>query len=163
MPAGDVSAGDLGGGLHHLLDGEPLAVTDVVDSAREVRNALKRKSMSLCDVHNVDIIPNASAIRRSIVRAIDMEAFALLSSHLQKDRNNVSFRTVIFAKSGRCACCVEIAHSDVFKPSTLSHFRKHTLEKEFGRTIGIYRIRGMVLGNRRRLRFAIGGRRRGEK
>src|SRR5690348_6660503 len=130
MSARDVPAGDSRGGLHHFLNGEPLTVTDIIDSTREMRNALEGEGMSLCDIHDVDIVANAGAVRCRIVRAIDVKALTLSRSHLQENRNNVSFRTMVFTKSGRSARRVEIAHGDVFEPSTFSHFRKHALEEK---------------------------------
>src|SRR6185437_70835 len=105
--------------------------------------------MSLSNVYDVDIISDASTVIGSVVSAVDLKAPALSSSHLQENRNNVSFRTMVFAEPRRGAGCVEIAERDVFEPNIGSHFRKNTLEKELGSAVGIDRIRRMVFGNGR--------------
>jgi len=57
----------------------------------------------------VHIIPDASTVRGIVIVAIDFEMAALAASDFEKQWNDVSFRTMIFARIRCSTRCIEIA------------------------------------------------------
>src|SRR5207244_6178997 len=85
------------GGANHLAHTVAAADAKVVDSALSWLQTLQRRQMGSRQIVHVDVIADAGAVRRGVVRAEDFNRGAPAENRLKDKGNEVRFRIVIFA------------------------------------------------------------------
>src|SRR5712671_3274273 len=103
--------------------------------------------MGLGKVINVNVIANAGAVGRGIIRAEDLDLRPLAKNGLQDERNEMRFRIVIFANLGIGAGAggVEIAECSTGPAIGRRIIGQGALHGKFGPAVWINRSLGLVL------------------
>ncbi len=157
---GSLLAGHLLGGVDDLLDGKPLARAEVEPvGVAALHEIVERAQMRVREIVHVDVVADARAVRRIVIRAEDRDAGALALDGLQNDGNEVRLGIVILADEtvlGRTGS-VEIAQEDALEPVGALAILAHPLEHELGAAVGIDGILLLRLGNRHLRRLAVSG------
>ena len=120
--------------------------------------------MSLCQVGDMDVVPNASAIWCVIVCTKDGNCFPLAVWNLQNQRNQVAFRIVCFTDCASliCTASVEIPERNIPQTMCLCSPIEHLFHCQLGFAIWVGRTGAVGFQNRNIFRFAVSSSGRGE-
>ncbi len=113
--------------------------------------------MGVGDVEDVNVIADAGAIGRGIVRAENFELRNEPEGGIQNFRNEMGFDAVAFTTFGRGTGSIEIAEGGVVETGVGAVIGEDFFEAEFGFAVGIDGIFGMIFGDGNGVRFAVGG------
>ena len=160
--ARNFAAGDFLGGVDDFEDREPTAVSDVESFAGDSFDSFEGADVGIGDVQNVDIVTDASSVRRGVVRAENFELRNDAESGVEDFRNEMGFDTMAFAALHGGASGVEIAESGVMESVVGAIVGEDFFEAELGFAVGVDGIFGMIFGDGDGVRFAVGGSRRGK-
>ena len=94
---GVVDAGDAAGGVYDFADGVALADADVVRDLFAGGKGIHGGDMGVDEVFDMDIIADAGAIRRGVVRAVDGDMRALAEGDFEADGNEMGFGFMVLA------------------------------------------------------------------
>ena len=113
--------------------------------------------MRFGEVVNVNVVANARAIDSRIVIAKDFQGRSFALDCLQDERNQVRFRIMILANLASVVgpSRIEVSEGHVAQAVRATISLERILQRELGCAVGIYRLAGSVLGNRRFVRSAI--------
>ena len=148
--------------LAHLNDfahGVAVAVAQVVKSGLA---RLQAEDVRLRQVHDVNVIADARAVGRRIVRAENFGLRQLAEHHLQHPRNQMGFDAVMFAEFFARAGGVEVTEGDELQAVNFLIPLEDFLEHQLGFAVGIDRALRQILGHRNFVGRAVGGARRAE-
>jgi len=109
----DSMASHLSGGLNHLFYRITNPIAQVEHQPVVLTQRIQSQQVCGDQVADVDIIPDAGAVRRRVVRTEDMNSLPLPQGYLQHQWYQVRFRLVGFAALGQCARSVEVAQRSV--------------------------------------------------
>ena len=155
--AGNFAAGDFLGGVDDFEDGEAAAVADVEGFAGNGFDRFEGAEVGVGDVEDVNVVANAGAIRRGVVRAENFDVRNNACGGVENFGNEMGFDAMVLTAFCRGARGVEIAECGVTKASVGAVVGEDFFEAEFGFAVGVDGIFGMVFGDRNGVRFAIGG------
>ncbi len=106
---GDGVAGDAARGFDDLLDGEAVAVAEVVDHAVAVGEGVEREDVSVGEVGDVDVVADAGAVGGEVVVAEDEDFVAAAEGDVEDEGDDVGLGFVGFAATGDGTGDVEVA------------------------------------------------------
>ena len=120
--------------------------------------------MGLGQIRNMDIIPDAGAVRRIIVCSENGDVVPLPQRNLEDQRNQMGFRIMRFSDLSvwMGSAGIEIPQRNVAEIVSLAGPVEHFLHGKFRFSVGIRRSRPVGLQNRNPLRLPVGRRRGGE-
>src|SRR5581483_5732533 len=151
---GDFFAGDFFAGLDNLTHGIAIAVAEVVKSLFAGREG---QDMGLGQINDVDIIPDAGAVGRGIIGAVNLALGGLAERDFEDVRDEVGFDAMMFAEFLAGAGGVEIAEGDKLEAVDLVIPVQHLLEHELGFAVGVDGTLGQIFGHRDAVGGAVGG------
>ena len=122
----------------------------------------QREQVGVGEVLDVHVVADARAVGRRVVLAEDGQRLPLPRGDLQGQRDEVGLGRVPLAEPEGGARDVEVAQADRGEPVGDRVRGEHVVDGELGRAVGVGRPGRGVLPDRHRLRFAVGGRGRGE-
>src|SRR6185369_8304475 len=101
----------------------------------------------------MDVVADARAIGRRVVRAIDLDDVAVPGRHFERERNQVRLRRVPLADRPQWigTGSIEVAQYDRPQAVSTTGILQDTLDHELGRPIRVDRPLRVVLGDRYRL------------
>ena len=100
--------------FNHLPHAEALPCAEVVDQPAALGERIQGKQVRRSQIEDVDVVPNAAAIRRRVVCSEDRNARTLSERYFQDEWNQVRFRRMVFAQvRASCSGCVEVAQAGV--------------------------------------------------
>jgi len=150
-------AGDFFGGGNDFKDGKAAAVADIEGFAGNGFDGFESAEVGIGDIEDVDVVADAGAVGRGVVRAEDFDVGNNALSGIENFRNEMGFDAMMFAAIGGGAGGVEIAESGVLEASVGTVVRENFFEAEFGFAVGVDGIFGMIFGDGDGVRFAVGG------
>lgn len=150
-------AGDAFGCIEHLEDGKAAAVADVESFAGNFLDGFEGADVRIGNVEHVNVVADASAIGRGVIRAEDFDLRDDADSGVENFRDDVSFNAMRFAALGRGAGGVEITQRSVVESGIGAIVGEDFFEAEFGFAVGIDGILGMVFGDGDDVGLAVGG------
>ncbi len=118
--------------------------------------------MRLRQVQNVNIIPNARAVRRRIIRPENLTVVLLAEGHFEHVGNEMRFDPVMLAKFFARPRSVEVAEGDKLQTVNLLVPPQNFLEHQLGFAVGIDWALGQVLGHWHAVRRPVSRARRAE-
>src|SRR5260370_38873778 len=95
--AGNLATGDALGGRNHFQNGKAAAIAHVEGLAGNAVDLFESANVGVSDVHHVDVIANASAIGRRVVRSEDVNMRDDGASSGRYPRDDMSFRAMMLA------------------------------------------------------------------
>ena len=113
--------------------------------------------MGIGDIQDVNVVAYAGAVGSGVIGAKDFEVWNNAQSSIENFRNEVGFDAMSLAALGGCAGGIEIAQCGEMETGVGAIVGEDFLETEFGFSVGIDGIFGMVLGDWDGVRFAVGG------
>ena len=155
--AGDFAAGDFFGGVDDFEDGEAAAVADVEGFAGNRFDGFERAEVGVGDVEDVDVIADAGAVGSWVVRAEDFDVRNNACGGVKNFGNEMSFDAMVLAALDRGAGGIEIAQSGVVEAGVDAVVGQDFFEAEFGFTVGVDGIFGMIFGDGDGVGFTVGG------
>src|SRR5580692_5385755 len=93
------------------------------------------ENMRLSKIDHMDIISHTGSVECWVVISKDRNAFALLHSHLENERDEVEFRCVIFTPCRGGSSCIKVAHTGKADSVNPVQPIQHALEDEFRFTV----------------------------
>src|SRR5467141_1640687 len=144
--ARDLAAGDTLRRSDNLQDREATAVADVEGFAGNAVDLLKSADVGIGDIEHVDVIADASSIRRGIVSAEDVDMRQTTASGIENPGNEMSFHAMMLAALPGGSGSVEIAEAHVFKSGVELVIGQNLFEYELGFSIGVDGHLPMVFG-----------------
>src|ERR1035438_2807066 len=136
-----------------------VAVAEVVEAAPAWGEA---EEMRLRQVEDMNIIPDAGAIGRGIIRAINFAVRLLSERHLQDVWDKMRLDAVMLAESFAGAGGVEVAERDELQSVNPLIPLQHLLEHQLGLAIRVDGALRQVLGHRQAVGRPVGRARRAE-
>jgi hypothetical protein len=106
-------------------------------------------------VMDVDIVPDAGAIRGRVVCTVDFKRLLPAQAGLEYQRDDVGFGPVVFARTAICADDVEVAERNVVQAGRFVLLVEQDLEKFIGAAVGIGGTERRGFGNRYAARRAV--------
>src|SRR5438445_12818798 len=88
-------------GLDHFANAEPATGTEIVDKLAALTQRIENKNVRAGEVADVNVIADACAVWRRVVRTEDGDVLALSQRHLQRERNQVRLGHMILAEITR--------------------------------------------------------------
>lgn len=161
----DRALGNTDGGVDHLLHGKPCPVPQVVGLARRtVDQGVQRQPMSFAQIHYMDVIADAGAIRGVVIAPEDGDMGPAPGGGLQDQRDQVGFGVVPLAELpfGISPGGVEVAQADRLETIGAVKIGQHLFNHQLAVPVGVYWPLGMSLIDRGVFRLAEGGRGRRE-
>jgi hypothetical protein len=162
--ARNFAAGDFFGGVEDFEDGKAAAVADVEGFAGDGFDRFESAEVRIGNVEDVDVIADAGAVGRGIVRAENFELRKETEGGVENLGDEVGFHAVGFAAFGGSASGIEIAESGIVEAGIGAIVGEDFFEAKFGLAIGIDGVFGVIFGDGDGVRLAIsgGGRREDE-
>src|ERR1035441_4715750 len=136
-----------------------VAVAEVVEAAPAWGEA---EEMRLRQVEDVDVIANAGAVGRGIIRAVNFAVRLLSEGHLEHVGDEMRLRAVMLPEGFAGAGGVEVAECDELQPMNPLIPLEHLLEHQLGFPIRVDGPLRQVLGHRQAVGRAVGRARRAE-
>src|SRR6266446_3424405 len=155
--AGNLAAGDALGDVNHFENGIAAAVADVEGFAGNAIDGFERADVGIRNVEDVDVIADASAVGRGIVRAENIDVRQIASGGVQEARDEMRLDAMMLAELLRGAGGIEITKHGVLQAGIGAIVRENLFEHQLGFAVRIDGGFAMVLGNGDDFRFAIGG------
>jgi hypothetical protein len=152
------------GRLDDLPHGVPGAVAEVERQAPARLDGLHGQDVGLGQVIDVNVIADARAVGRGVVRAEDRDGLAPPQGRLQDDRHQVRLGPVVLADAGVGGGPggVEVPQGRVSQAVGPGVVPQGVLEVQLRLPVGVDGVGRMVLRNRGREGAAVGGGRGGE-
>src|SRR5437016_3311216 len=107
---------DLLARFDHLAHGVTVAIAEVVKAVIAGREA---QNMRVRQINDVDVIPNARAVRRRVIRPINLAMPGLAQRHLQHIGYQVGLGTVMLTELLARARGIKVAKGDEFQAVNL--------------------------------------------
>src|SRR6202521_4918458 len=155
--ARDLAAGDALGGIYNFQDRESTAVADVKGFAGNAVDLLKGADVGIGDIEHVDVVADAGAVRRGVVRAEDIDVRQPTAGGIENPGNEMSLHAMMLAALLGGSGSIEIAEAHVFEPCVELVIGQNLFEYELGFSIGVDGRFPMVFGNGNDFGFAVGG------
>src|ERR1700722_6934371 len=111
--------------------------------------------MCLGQVRNVNVVPDAGAVRGGVVLAKDLDVLSPAESDVKNKRDQVRLRLVRLSPAGNRARHVEIAQAGITEAMNTVHPGEHLLHQELRLSVGVGWKKGRILKNRSAHGFAI--------
>src|SRR5436190_13530823 len=96
------------GHVDYLTHTKPCAVAEVVDELVSKRESLEGQKVSTRQILHMNVVANASTVRRSIIGAKDRDRWSFSGSNLKNQRNQVRLRIVSLAQRTSSARSIEV-------------------------------------------------------
>ena len=122
----------------------------------------QRQEMGLRKIQNMDVVADAGAVRRVVIRSEDADFRAFAFSGLHDERDEVGFRVVVFAVDGRRPRRVEIAEGRVLEAMDVMIPAEDLFKHQLGLAVGVDGNGRLRLLDGDVLRHAVCRRRAGE-
>src|SRR5437868_15167161 len=103
------------GDIHHVANTEATTVADVVDELVMLIQRLECQQMRSGEVNHVDVVANASAVGRRVVRSKDGNVLSLAEGNFQHLRDEVRLGPVVLAELAFGTRRVQIPQAGVAK------------------------------------------------
>jgi hypothetical protein len=155
--ARNFAAGDFFSYVNDFENGEAATVANVEGFAGNGFDRLEGANVRVGDVENVDVIADAGAVGRWIVRAKNFDVGDDALRGIENFGDQVSFDAMMLTAFGRGARSVEIAERGEMKAGVCAIVGKNFFEANFGFAVRIDGKFGMVLGDGDGVRFAVCG------
>jgi hypothetical protein len=143
---GDFTAGYKANRVQHFTYGVSGTRADIEGSAGDAAEVFERAKMGISDVQNVNVIADAGAIWRWVVRAKDSDVRVASLDSLQGERDEMGFVAAAFTAIAGSASNIEITEGDVIQASVPAVVGEDIFKDEFRFAVGIYGRCTMVLG-----------------
>src|SRR5690606_5936586 len=128
-----------------LLHRKSIAGAQVDRAERPLSQFLQGSNMCLCQVDYMNVIANAGAICRGVIRAKDGKHWTLALQHLERYGDNVGFWIVIFTVGLGCARHIEVAEGSPVDTVLSLKVGEELLHHELGVSVWIDRVLGIGL------------------
>jgi hypothetical protein len=110
----------------------------------------------LRQIHDVDVIADARAVRRRIIRAVNLALLRLAERDLEHVRDEMGFDAMMLAELLARAGGIEVAERDELQPVQLLIPLEDFLEHQLGFAVRIDRALRQIFGHRHAIRRAVG-------
>lgn len=156
----EIDARDRFGRFYHFADAASGLAAQIENIAlAAVQEIAHGQDVSVGEIGDVDVIADAGAVFRRVIRAEDGDMVAYALRRFQNERDEMRLRIVIFA-DGAALCRpgrIEIAERDVAKAVSGGEIGEHMLNDEFRAAVDIGRTVREIFFNRRFLRLPVHG------
>ena len=142
-----------------------VAVSQVVLVARfAFEEFFQSQEMRLGQIVDVDVVADARAVFGGVIVPKYVDRLSLPKSGLQDQWDEVGFGAMVLAQLTFriCTSGIEVAKGCGLESIGFVEVLKHLLHDEFGPSIGVDGILGVILGHGDLHRFPVGGARRGK-
>src|SRR5262249_3202044 len=154
---GDLSTTDLLCSIQHLLHRVAVAGADVEYRHSGVIEKSQRPNVRIGDIEYVDIVSQARAVWRWIVRSEDLDRIDFSRCDLQQTRNEMGFRIVPLTHAVCRPTSIEVARSSDSPAIRPRIPTENALEHKLAFTVGSNRIFRMIFWNRHGPRISVDG------
>lgn len=155
--ARNFAAGDFFRCVDDFEDGKTAAVADVESFTGDRFNGFESADVGVRDIQDVNVIANASAIRRGVVRTEDFDVGDEAHGGVENLGDEMGFDTMSFAALRGGASSVEIAKSGELQRGVGAVVGEDFFKTELGFSVRIDGIFGMIFGDRHGVRLTVGG------
>src|SRR5438876_1965117 len=152
LDCSDRPARDFLAHLNHFADGITRAVSQVVETLSSVRQG---EDVRLGEVNDVNVVANASAIRRGVIGAEDVALRRLAEDGLEHVGNQMRLDSVVFAEALARTRRVEVTERDELQTVNSLIPLQHLFEHQLRLAVRIDRARRQFFGHRQPLRSAV--------
>src|SRR5690606_2749325 len=140
--------------LYDLFHGESVTSAEV-DRAERLVQPLDCLDMGIDEIDDMDVVPDRGAILCRVVRSENREPFALAQQHLERHRDDMGLRPVVFAAFFCRARDIEIPERRVVQLVLLGVHRQELLDDPLGVAVGVDRLLRVVFPDREGFRLAV--------